>query len=83
MLTTFFRPEHPSLSERLLPLSSKSKGSATARNGKKLLKCFRLSGVKTGAYSIDDVKSAVFTFAEDNPAGTLLPLVCVFKSVQS
>ena len=38
---------------------------------------------KAGAYS--SVKSAVLTFAGDNPAGTLLPLVCVhvFKSVQS
>ena len=35
------------------------------------------------AVDIDDVKSAVFTFAEDDPAGTLLPPVCVFKSVQS
>ena len=77
-----FKP-HSSLSERLLPLSSKSRGSATARNGKDLWKCFRLSGVKAGAHSIDDIKSAVFTFADDNPARTLLPLVCVFKSVQS
>ena len=67
------------MSERLLPLSSKSRGGATARNGKKVWKCFRLSGVKAGADSIDDVKSAVFTFADNNPAGTLLPLVCVFK----
>ena len=72
---------HPSLPERLLPLSFKSRSGVKARNGKKLWKCFRLSGLKAGAYSIDDVKSAVFTFAEDNPAGTLLPLVCVFKSV--
>ena len=60
-----------------------SRGGATARNGKKLWKCCRLFGVKAGVYSIDDVKSAVFTFAEDDPAGTLLPPVCVFKSVQS
>ena len=73
--------------ERLHPLSSKSRfrGGAKARNGTKLCKCFRLSGAKAGAYSIDDVKSAVLTFAGDNPAGTLLPLVCVhvFKSEQS
>ena len=58
---------------------------ATARNGKKLCKYDRLSGAKAGAYSIDDVKSAVLTFAGDNPAGILLPLVCVhvFKGVQS
>ena len=73
--------------ERLHPLSSKSRfrGGATARNGKKLCKCDRLSGAKAVAYSIDDVKSAVLTFAGDNPAGTLLPLICahVFKGVQS
>ena len=34
-------------------------------------------------HMIDEVKSAVLTFAEDTPAGTLLPLVCVFKGVQS
>ena len=34
-------------------------------------KFFPLSGVQAGAYSIDDVKSAVLTFAGDNPAGTL------------
>ena len=59
------------------------RGGATARNGKELWKCCRLSGVKAGVYSIDDVKSAVFTFAKDDPAGTLLPPVCVFKSVQT
>lgn len=31
-----------------------------------------------GAYRIND-KSAVLTFAEKNPAGTLLPLLCVFN----
>lgn len=81
-ICNLFKP-HPSLSERLLPLSSKSRVSATARNAKDLWKCFRLSGVKAGAHSIDDIKSAVFTFADDNPARPLLSPFCVFKSVQS